>query len=404
MSATDHEARPSHVPVNRVVDFDVYNFAIENAEYQIALKKLTDANAPDVVWTPKNEGHWIATRFETINAVLSDNEHFSANEITVPKRPQGTPKLRPLQSDPPEQLKYRNLLAPYLAPKPVARLGETARKLTIELIEGFKSKGGCEFVSEFAQHLPIAIFMQIVDLPESDRLSLTGWAEAAIRGETEGARNQGRLSIASYGMQKVRERRANPGEDLISTVANARIDGELMDDVTLTGMVTLLLFAGLDTVASMLGFFARFLAINPTYRRQLVENPSLIPNAIEELLRRFPIILAAREVKVVVELGGVDLKAGDMIMAPTPLAGLDERHFENPLEVDFNRPKPIHMTFGGGSHRCMGSMLARTELRIFLEEWLKRIPDFEIDPNAEVVVSARAVATITSLPLVWNVA
>lgn len=395
---------PAHVPAERIVSFDVYDFAIENSEYQIALQQLTHPDAPDVLWTPKNGGHWIATRFETINDVLSDYQHFSANEITVPKNPPGTPKLRPLQSDPPEQLKYRNLLAPFLAPKPVARLGETARALAIELIEGFKPAGGCEFVGEFAQHLPIAIFMQIVDLPECDRLDLTAWAEEALRGATEELRTQGRHKVAAYGMGKVMERRANPGQDLISTIATARIDGELMDEVTLTGMVTLLLFAGLDTVASMLGFFARFLAMNPSYRRQLIDRPELIPNAIEELLRRFPIILAAREVASDFEFRGVTLKKGEMIVAPTALAGLDERQFANPLIVDFQRPKPIHMTFGGGAHRCMGSMLARTELRIFLEEWLKRIPDFEIAPGADVSVSARSVATITTLPLIWKAA
>jgi cytochrome P450 len=395
---------PANVPKDRVVDFDIFAFEVENGEYQRALKKLTDAGAPDVIWTPRNGGHWIATRFEAIGVVLGDNDHFSANELTVPKQPPGTPKMRPLQSDPPEHVKFKNLLAPALAPKPVAKLGEVARALTISLIDGFKDRGRCEFIGEFAQHLPIAIFMQIVDLPDSDRLDLTGWAEKALRGETEDIRRQGRMQVAAYGMQKVMERRANPGQDLISNIATARIDGELLDETTLTGMVTLLLFAGLDTVASMLGFFARFLAMNPSYRRQLIDDPTLIPNAVEELLRRFPIILAAREVKADCDFYGVTLKTGDMVVAPTPLAGLDERQFADPLTVDFKRPKPIHDTFGAGTHRCMGSMLARIELRIFLEEWLKRIPDFEIEPGAEVKVSARQVATITSLPLVWKTA
>ncbi len=395
-------AHPAHVPADRVIDFDIYDFKVDNADYQLGLKALNGPGGKDIYWTPHQGGHWIVTRAAAIDQVLSDYAHFSSNQITAPKMPEATPKLKPLQVDPPEHINYRNLLAPALSPKAVTKLGEAARALTISLIEGFQVRGECEFISEFAQHLPIAVFMQIVDLPESDRSLLTSAAERAMRGATEEDRNQARMMLAMYGMQKVVERRANPGDDLISTIANAKVNGELLDDATLTGMITLLLFAGLDTVASMLGFFARFLALHPSHRRQLIEHPELIPNAVEELLRRHPIAILAREVVEDFEFGGVMLKAGDMVVAPTPLDGLDERKFDDPLAVDFNRPKPIHATFGGGSHRCMGSMLARAELRIFLEEWLKRIPDFEIKPGAEVQVSARSVATITALPLVWT--
>jgi len=394
---------PAHVPASHVIDFDIYDFKIENAEYQKGLLVLQGPDSEDIYWTPHNGGHWIVTRSAGIEQVLTDYAHFSSNQITAPKMPEGMPKLKPLQVDPPEHVNYRNLLAPALAPKSVTVLGAAARALTIQLIEGFQARGECEFISEFAQHLPIAVFMQIVDLPESDRRTLTELGDKAMRSAGEDDRNAARMQLAMYGMQKVAERRANPGADLISTIATARVDGELLDDATLTGMITLLLFAGLDTVASMLGFFARFLAMNPEHRRELVEHPELIPNAVEELLRRHPIALLAREVTEDFDFSGVRLKAGDMVVAPTPLDGLDEAKFDNPLTVDFHRPKPIHATFGGGSHRCMGSMLARAELRIFLEEWLSRIPDFAIKPGAAVQVSARSVATLTSLPLIWDV-
>lgn len=394
--------RPDHVPADRVVDFDIFNFPITDAEYQLGLKALNAPGMPEVLWTPHNGGHWLVTRAADINTVMTDYAHFSSRNITTPKSAPGTPPLKPLQVDPPEHMKYRLLLAGALSPKAVVPLGETARELTIALIEGFKARGECEFISEFAQHLPIAIFMKMADLPMSDRSMLLAAAEKAIRGANEVERTEGQMQVAGYGMQKVMERRANPGTDLISTIATAEIDGEPLDDMTLTGMVSLLLFAGLDTVASMLGFFARFLALNPEHRRQLRADPSLIPNAVEELLRRFPIALLAREVAEDMDFGGVALKAGDMVVVPTPLDGLDDRKFEQPLDVDFSRKATIHTTFGAGAHRCMGSMLARTELRIFLEEWLTRIPDFEIKSGARVEVSARSVATITSLPLVWK--
>lgn len=397
---------PSHVHASQVFDFDIYDLGLAGAEYQAALRRLHESDVPEVFWTTKNGGHWVVTRSTEINAVLSDTAHFSSRYINVPKTPpeREMPPLKPLQVDPPDHMKYRNLLMAALSPKAVQGLGENARALAIELIEGFRARGECEFVSEFAQHLPVAIFLNIVDLPESDRPYLTQLTEVVVRSDDESQRQAALQKIGVYGMQKVRERRAHPGSDLISSLATAKVDGKELDDFALTGMMTLLLLAGLDTVASMMGFFARFLATNPDHRRQLVSNPASMQNAVEELLRRYPIANLARVVKEDVDFGGVAMKAGDMVVVPTALDGLDDRRFSDPLKVDFSREKPIHATFGGGVHRCMGSMLARTELRVFLDEWLKRIPDFQISPDADVTVSVRSVATITSLPLVWNAA
>ncbi len=396
---------PAHVPADRIIDFDLYDFPIEGLEYQGSMREIFNSNPAQVLWTPHNGGHWIAKTHEDVAKVLADHDHFSSRRIMVSKEDQNRPPLVPLQIDPPGHAGYRALLQSALSPKAVGKLGDRARELSIELIEGFKADGQCEFIGQFAQHLPIAIFMEIVGLPASDRETLTGIAETAMRGATEEERNAASGKLMAYGMQKVAERRANPGTDLISLVAKAEVDGKPIDDFSLTGMILLLLLGGLDTVASTLGFYAQFLATHPEHRRQLVEHPELIPNANEELLRRFPIAILAREVKADVEMGGVTMKAGDMVLAPTPMDGLDEGKFADPLSVDFNREKPgANSTFGGGVHRCVGSMLARTELRIFLEEWLKRIPEFSMKPGSSPQVSARSVATITSVELVWPVA
>jgi cytochrome P450 len=395
---------PSHVPADRIIHFDLYDFPIEGVEYQNSMKKLLESNPAEILWSPCNGGHWIIKDPATLATAFADSDHFSSRRIMVEERARSTPPLAPLQFDPPHHEGYRALLQQALSPKAVGKLGEKARVLSIELIEGFKAKGECEFISAFAQHLPIAIFMGIVDLPEADRPLLTNLAEIALRGETEEQRGDAISKLAAYGMSKVLERRADPGSDLISTIAKGEVDGKLIDDITLTGMITLLLLAGLDTVASMMGFFAQFLARHPEHRVALVADPSLIPNATEEMLRRYPISIQAREVKADVALGGVILKAGDMVMLATPMDGLDAHKYPDPLTVDFNRVKPgANSTFGGGVHRCVGSMLARTELRIFLEEWLQRIPDFSIKPGTQPKVSARSVATLTSLELVWPV-
>ena len=305
--------------------------------------------------------------------------------------------------DPPEQAKYRSLFAPALSPKAVAPLGEGARALAIELIEGFYARGECEFVGEFAQHLPIGIFMRLVDVPASDRDQLLHWADQLVRPSSDEEHAQAFKNLFAYAGQKVAERAANPGNDLISQLTKAQIDGKTISVEQLTPMIFLLLVGGLDTVASAMGFAARFLAGSPAHRRELVEHPERIPNAVEELLRRFPVVNAGRVVVRDMDYKGVAMREGDQIILPTSLHGLDDRKFDDPLRVDFSRPTPIHSTFGNGAHRCPGSLLARTELKIFLEEWLKRIPEFRLKPGTTPGVRAGINATIYSLPLVWEV-
>jgi len=162
-------------------------------------------------------------------------------------------------------------------------------------------------------------------------------------------------------------------------------------------------FAGLDTVSSGMGFMARFLAESPAHRRQLVEDPSLIPNAVEEMLRRFGVSTPSRQVSQDLEVAGVAMKAGDMVLMPVTLYGLDERVYPDPLSVDFRRKDAsFSLVFGTGVHRCIGSFLARLELRIFLETWLERIPDFSIAPGQKPRARAGVVNSMLSLPLAWT--
>jgi len=396
--------RPGHVPEGLVVDFDIYGFPVHNGEFQLALLKLREQEIPPIFWTPRNGGHWLATRAADIKRVLTDPATFSSRKSSVPKELAPDPPLPPMQSDPPAHSQFRKLLSRPLSPQGVSVLEGDIRSLAIELIEGFAPKGECEFIGDFARHMPIAIFMSIVDLPSSDRLQLLRITEACMRPEKPEDRLAGFAALGAYSLKKVRERRANPGTDLISEITRAQVDGQLLSDEVVANVVTLLLTAGLDTVVAMLGFFVRFLALNPAHRRQLIQEPACIQPAVEELLRRFAIVTLAREVTCDVEIRGIGLKRGDMISVPTILANLDEDAFDDPLSVNFKRRTIPHLTFGGGPHRCMGAMLARTELQIFVEEWLARIPDFSIRPDFDVKVRSRVVTTIPALPLVWAAA
>jgi cytochrome P450 len=386
------------------VDFDLYNLHASDAEYQLLVRKLAhDPAVPPVFWTPQNTGHWVAARADVIEEVLNKPEFFSSRTLTPIKASNPNPPFAPLMIDPPDHTKYRNLIAPAMSPQAVEALGVKARALAIELIEGFQPQGRCEFIGDFAAHLPIAIFMSMVDLPAQDRVGLLEIADALVRTSSLEKQAVARQQLSDYTGQKIKERRANPGKDLISHLVASKVDGEPIDDGMLQGMLNLLMLAGLDTVAATMGFMARHLALNPEFRHALQAKPELIPRAVEELLRRYSIATPAREVIKEVELGGAHLKVGDMVLTPLAAFGLDELRYENSETVDLERKNRLHGAFGGGVHRCMGSMLARVELRIFLEEWLKRIPDFRIQAGAEVIVHPGSVASILALPLEWDV-
>lgn len=394
---------PPHVPAALVHDFDLYDVPVEDGDYHAALKRLHADGVPDIFWTPRNGGHWVATRGEDIYHIFKDSDHFSSQKLVVPRERNPPFPLPPIYLDPPEQAKYRMLFAPALSPKAVAALADGARQQAIALIEGFRPQGECEFVGDFAQHLPIGIFMQMVDVPAEDREKLLHWADQQVRPSSEAEREASFHHLFEYAGKKVAERTGKDGTDLISQLTRAKIDGEPITAAQLTPMIFLLLVGGLDTVASAMGFAARFLATNPVHRQELIDHPERIPTAVEELLRRFPVVNQGRMVLGDMVYKGVDMRAGDQVILPTTLHGLDDRAFADPLRVDFTRPTPIHSTFGNGAHRCPGSLLARTELKIFLEEWLRRIPDFRLKRGTTPGVRAGVNATIYSLPLEWDV-
>jgi cytochrome P450 len=214
---------------------------------------------------------------------------------------------------------------------------------------------------------------------------------------------QGFADLGAYSMARIRERRAAPGEDLISRLVEAKIDGEPLDDARLQGLMTVIFLAGLDTVAGMLGFITRFLATSPAHRQELRAHPERIGGAVDEFLRRMAMVNLCREVDCDTELGGVALKRGELVIAPTALCNFPEDG-QDWLAVDFRRPKPRlrDATFGIGGHYCPGAGLAHAEIRIFLEEWLTRIPDFAIPEGTRLEVKIGAAVTLASLPLTWT--
>jgi cytochrome P450 len=398
---TSSVTAPPHVPVDRIIDFDFFNVPAPHGDLHEGWHRLNAA--PDVFWTPRNGGHWVATRGELIKEVYSDHARFSSRYESIPADTQ-LALMPPVTLDPPAHDAYRNLIAPNFTPKAIAALSDRVRELTVTLIEKFRHRGECEFVSEFALQMPVGVFLGLVDLPMEDRPLLLKFAETLTRASDAHESQQAFEGIANYLRDKLAARRRNPGADLLSRIVNAKIDGQPISDEASMGTCIVILTAGLDTVASTLGFVTRFLAGSPPHRRQLIEHPELLPQAVEELLRRFGVANLARVVRHDMDWRGVHLQAGDMILLSAPLGNLDARMFPDPLTVDFTRRDAgNNVSFGAGPHRCVGSFLARNELRIFLEEWLARIPEFAIKPGELVRVKSGKVNTVHYLPLVWKV-
>ena len=392
---------PDNVPPELVVDFDFYQLAGKSEDIQSAWAVLHQG--PDIVWTPYYGGYWIATRAADIAVMQLDHAHFSHRHFDLPVNPNNISSI-PLSLDPPEHTPFRKLLMGSFTPQKVRAFSQIARDTAQALVAKIKPQGECEFIEEFAKVLPINVFLAMMDLPLDDRVWLLPRVEIAVRSNDIEAKTRNQHELAGYLMQHIAARQANPGEDLLSAIVNGEIEGRALTPPEIMAMSLLVLVGGLDTVASQLGFVAQFLARHPGHRRELIDNPKLIPVACEEFLRRFGLPNTARELTMDFEYNGIRFKKGDMVQMPKCLYGLDERVNERPFEVDFHRkPSSIkHAAFGAGPHVCPGNVLARRELIVFLEEWLPAIPDFEIDPERPPVFAAGSVNGVDKLYLKWK--
>jgi cytochrome P450 len=392
---------PAHVPPELVYDFDFFAPPGVEDDVHLAWNRLHE-EAPDIFWTPRNGGHWVATRAEDIREIQTNYARFSHRVFTLPYDPQVRVTPLPLGVDPPEHTPYRRIIMPAFLPNVVNGVEAMVRELAAGLVGDIAPRGACEFIEDFARKLPIAVFMKIVDLPYEDRETLLPWAEVVVRSSDQAQRREAHAKMTGYLAKWVEARRAQPGEDLISAVVHAKVGERPITDQETFSLLTLVLFGGLDTVASMMGFIARFLAMHPEHRRDLVEHPELRKTAVEELIRRHGVSNTARYITEDCEMGGVRFRAGDLIQVPNSLYGLDERVNDDPLSVDFRREDVRHAAFGNGPHTCPGAVLARREIAVFLDAWLARIPDFELRPGARPQMASGHVNGVTRLELVWD--
>jgi camphor 5-monooxygenase len=393
---------PAHVPPDRVVDIDIYALPGQARDFHAAWKALQDSS-PDLVWTPRNEGHWIALRGDVLAEVQSGHELFSNQVIVIPKSVGELHGLIPTTIDPPEHRPYRKLLNDGMALTRVRRLHDAIRSTAAELIDEVAGQGRCDFTGHFAQVLPIRIFMALVALPMADSGRIRLWAECMTRPDPPMPFEVARQTFFDYLDPILASRRANPGNDLLSQVVTADMGGRQLTREESLSLATQILIAGVDTVVNFLGFALLFLARDVRARAQLAgKGHNEVMAATHELFRRFGLVTIARTVREDMEFHGVSLKAGEMVCIPTQVHGIDDRINPDPMHVDFDRRGARHSAFGSGPHMCPGQELARAEVAITIEEWLKRIPDFGVAADADTNCSGGIVGQVNRLILEWD--
>jgi cytochrome P450 len=402
--STDAPAEiPAHVPRDRVVEFDMFSPpGIDRMGVHEAWLELQKSSPHDVVWTTKNEGHWIVLRGKMIRSIYRDTATFSNNVIFIPRSRGEKYSLLPIRLDPPEHTPYRSVLLKALGIGAIKSTETFIRQVASSLLDEIVPRGECNFTEEYAKTFPVHVFMAICNLPAEDAEANKVWIDGMVRHDGTMTMEEIMKLCFAYVDPVVEKRLQALGDDLISRILTSDVDGRPMTREEMRSIIGLLIAGGLDTVTSQLGFFMEFLAKNPSYTQRLVEDPKLIRKAVEEMLRLFPIVVDGRLVNKDTELDGVCLKEGDMISLPTVFGSYDEEINACPMHADFDRKHLSHMAFGEGPHICAGQHLARLELIITIEEWLKRIPRFQIRKGHQVRHKSGSIFLVKDLPLEWN--
>ena len=381
----------NHKPVEDLLtDYDIFDPEFVRDPFP-SFATIRESQCP-VAHTERWGGSWLPTRYEDVVAIAQEYETFTSRGILVLPPPPGQTEgayggvaAPPITSDPPDHHWHRRLILPVFAPQAVAKYEQGTRDLCNSLIDAFIDKGIADAAGDYAQHIPVRVIATMLGVPLEMEEEFTDWVRGTLENMTDMERRKwARQNIIEFFLAQVKDRQENPREnDLITELMNSEVEGKKVPIEYVLGVCNLMLVAGVDTTWSAIGSTLWHMAQHPEHRKQLRDNPDLWPTAIEELLRVYAPVTMARIVDHDVEYNGCPMKAGDRVLMPFPAANRDPRVFENPDEVILDREHNRHVAFGSGIHRCAGSNLARLEVRVALQTWLERIPEFElVDPSS----------------------
>ncbi len=351
-----------------------------------------------VAHTKRWGGSWMPTTYADLRKIAADVDVFSSRnplvadagvpaELDVELEEQASAGAPPISSDPPVHTWSRALLLPKFSIKAVSSYEEETRELCRSLIDGFIDKGRADAAADYAQQIPPRVIASMLGITQDRAGEFTEWVRGFLEfGLTNvDIRSGSAMQIFSFLNEEIQQRKANPGDDLISYMLAAEVEGAPypIPEPHVLGTCFLLLVAGIDTTWSSIGSAMWHLAQNPDHCQRLIDEPELITPAVEELLRAYAPVTMAREVTRDAQYDGCPMKENDRVLMNFPAGNRDPQKFENPDEVILDRKVNPHIAFGVGIHRCAGSNLARMEMQVSIEEWLKRIPEFRLeDPGA----------------------
>ncbi|WP_194830138.1 cytochrome P450 [Nocardia sp. XZ_19_231] len=349
-------------------------------------------------------GFWVVTDGMDVQQSLQNWRTFSNTSVTVLEP---DPKFLwiPEMLDPPVHTSWRRLLGNEFSPKTVAAMEPEIRQIAVDLIDELAGRDGAEVLDEFARLFPTRIFMRLIGLPEEDLGQFLAWAHELLHlthaEDPDGSRQLASMrEVSAYFEKQIALRRETPRDDLLSRAMSWTIDGEQISDYDMHAFCILIFQAGFDTVPISIGWALYHFASHPEHRTAILADPELIPVAVEEILRVYSFVVPGRKAMDDTEVGGCPVKKGEMVMFPLSVVNRDPDRYDNPTEVDLERTTNNHIAFGSGPHRCLGSHLARLELTVAVEEWHKRIPEYQIVPGQELEQTGNMYG-LQSLQLQW---
>jgi cytochrome P450 len=355
-------------------------------------------------------GTWLPVRHDDVAAVAYDTEHFTSRSVVVSEVRPGPDDLPapiglapPITSDPPFHALARRLLLPAFAPKPIEALEPFTRELCVELLDASTGERQIDAAVDYAQHIPLRVIVRMLGFPQEDADLFRRFIRMVLEDVDQSAEERQAIvdegELDAYIDARIAEHLANPQDDLTTFLLEAELDGNKLDPDHVRGTMVLLMIAGIDTTWSAIGASLWHLAQSPVDRRRLAAEPELMATAVEEFLRAYAPVTMARLVATDFDFRGRQMKEGDWLLLPFPAANRDPEQFPDADKVLIDRAENRHAAFGLGIHRCIGSNLARMELRVALEEWLKRYPDFELVDPTEVAWSAGQVRGPRTVPV-----
>jgi cytochrome P450 len=391
---------PSHVPSERVFEFDMYRDARIASDPHVGYSQLREAIS-GLFYTPANGGHWVILDQDMQGEVVRDTDHFSSRQLHIPAI-ENPPVFIPLSLDPPHNVPFRQLLNPFFSARAVAGMSADLQTFAVELIDAVAQKGECDFVEAVASRFPIGVFMRLMGLPWEKYEAFRQLEDEFVRARSSEDVAATSARIIAELTAQIEMRRAHPTDDLISHLLAAKIGGQAVTTEQIQSIAFLLFLGGLDTVMNVLSFGCRYAAGDPILQKRLRADPSALEPFVEEVIRMFGTLGAVRVVTKETARFGVTFKPGDLVLCMLPMAGWDPKKNPNASTFDVDRRARAHLTFSTGPHVCLGQFLARSELKTLFAQWFQRIPEFSLAPGFTPTFRNGVVFQIQSVRLQWD--